>query len=124
MHFIPRGELKGICNLTLKGLRQTPGGFGCWRRCLCLIRALLPGGFLAFPLEASAGPLAPSSMGNFKSHHHGAVMQNKAVLTEEHDGPVSTEGHKTLQLRSRSMSSPHAGPETIKDTASGPDKSS
>lgn len=75
-----------------------PDSSRCWRRCLCLIRDLLPGSFLEFSLEASGGPLAPSAMGNFKSHHHSAVTGNKAVLTKEQDGTghVSTEGHKTL----------------------------
>jgi len=68
MYFINRGDSKGKYNLTLQGFSQTPSGFRCrfcCRKRRCLIRDLLPVGFLAFSLETSGGPSALIRNANF-----------------------------------------------------------
>lgn len=123
--FISRGDLKAMHNLTLQGFSQTPLGFRCrfcWRKGGCLIRDLLPGGFLAFSLEAPGGPPALICNISFLMQCGIRLSWQRAVMAPALLLP-GTEGHQPCPYRVGTWTVPH-WPRSFKDTTSGPDKSS
>lgn len=107
-----KGDVQSHAGVSPLGLEKMP------------VPYLLPTIFLALCLEASGGSLASSAMANFKSHCHSLMWDWPSSMMAQSVLLLVSEGHETLQPRHGSMDSPQPIPRAIKDTASGPDKSS